>query len=176
MAKPLILIIAAVPIIFAGMIAIPMIINPQIPFSATNSDDRISIELTRYDLKKVSFGLTDRLSPIKSEILIISNEGNVRYLVTENERPLPEKTITIPKDEVKKLTAMIKETGFMSIPIDSISADESVSEYTKFSLKVTLNGNTKQIQWSEGNATSTFVPPIITMVESELERVIEKFN
>jgi hypothetical protein len=176
MAKPLILIIAAVPIIFAGMIAIPMIINPQIPFSATNSDDRISIELTRYDLKKISFGLTDRLSPIKSEILIISNEGNVRYLVTENEHPLPEKTITIPKDEVKKLTAMIKETGFMSIPIDSISADESVSEYTKFSLKVTLNGNTKQIQWSEGNATSTFVPPIITMVESELERVIEKFN
>jgi hypothetical protein len=174
--KPLILIIAAVPIIFAGLIAIPMITNPQIPFSATNSDDRITIELTRYDLKKISFGLTDRLSPIKSEILIISNEGDVRYLVTENEHPLPEKTMVIQKDEVKKLTAMIKETGFMNIPIDSIPADESVSEYTKFSLKVTLNGNTKQIQWSEGNATSTFVPPIITMVESELERVIEKFN
>jgi len=176
MAKPILLIIMAVPIIFAGMIAIPMIINPQIPFSATNADDRIAIELTRHDLKKVSFGLTDRLSPVKSEILIISNEGNVRYLVTENEQPLPEKTITIQKDEVKKLTAMIKETGFMNIPIDSIPADESVSEYTKFSLKVTLNGNTKQIQWSEGNATSTFVPPIITMVESELERVIEKLN
>ncbi len=176
MAKPILLIIMAVPIIFAGMIAIPMIINPQIPFSATNSDDRISIELTRHDLKKVSFGLTDRLSPVKSEILIISNEGNVRYLLTENEQPLPERTTILQKDEVKKLTAMIKETGFMNIPIDSISADESVSEYTKFSLKVTLNGITKQIQWSEGNATSTFVPPIITMVESELERVIEKFN
>ncbi len=176
MAKPLILIVAAVPIVLAALIAIPMIINPQIPFSATNSDDRITIELTRYDLKKISFGLTDRLTPVKSEILIISNEGNVRYLVTENEQPLPEKTMIIQKDEVKKLTAMIKETGFMNIPIDSIPADETVSEYTKFSLKVTLNGNTKQIQWSEGNATSTFVPPIITMVESELERVIEKFN
>ncbi|QLH09478.1 hypothetical protein [Candidatus Nitrosotenuis sp. DW1] len=176
MAKPILLIIMAVPIILAGMIAIPMIINPQIPFSATNADDRIAIELTRHDLKKVSFGLTDRLSPVRSEILIISNEGNVRYLLTENEQPLPERTITLQKDEVKKLTAMIKETGFMNIPIDSIPADESVSEYMKFSLKVTLNGNTKQIQWSEGNATSTFVPPIITMVESELERVIEKFN
>ena len=80
------------------------------------------------------------------------------------------------KPQVKKLTALIKETGFMQIPIDSIPADENVSEYVKFSLKVTLNGNTKQIQWSEGNATSTFIPPIITMVESELESVIQKFN
>ena len=176
MARPLILIIAAVPVLLAILIAIPMITNPQIPFTATNSDDRISIELTKYNLKKVSLGVTDRLTPVKSEILTISNEGNVRYLVTENEQPLPEKTMTLEKTRVKKLTALIKETGFMQIPIDSIPADENVSEFVKFSLKVTLNGNTKQIQWSEGNATSTFVPPIITMVESELESVIQKFN
>jgi hypothetical protein len=176
MAKPLILIIAAVPILLAILIAIPMIINPQIPFSATNSDDRISIELTKYSLKKVSFGVTDRLSPIKSKILTISNEGDVRYLVTENEHPLPEQTITLEKAQVKKLTALIKETGFMKIPIDSIPADENVSAFTKFSLKVTLNGQVKQIQWAQENATSVFVPPIIMMVESELERVIEKFN
>jgi hypothetical protein len=176
MARPLILIIAAVPVLLAILIAIPMIINPQIPFTATNSDDRLSIELTKYNLKKISLGVTDRLTPVKSEILTISNEGNVRYLVTENEQPLPEKTITLEKPQMKKLTALIKETGFMQIPIDSIPADENVSEFVKFSLKVTLNGNTKQIQWSEGNATSTFVPPIISMVESELESVIKKFN
>lgn len=176
MAKPLILIIAAIPILLAILIAIPMIINPQIPFSATNSDDRISIELTKYHLKKVSFGLTDRLAPLKSEILTISNEGNVRYLVTQDEHPLPEKTTTLEKSQVKKLTALIKETGFMQIPIDSIPADETISEYTKFSLKVTLNGQVKQIQWPEENATSTFIPPIVTMVESELESVIQKFN
>ena len=176
MAKPLILIIAAIPIVLAILIAIPMIINPQIPFTATNSDDRISFELTKYSLKKVSFGVTDRLAPLKSEILTISNDGDMRYLVIENEHPLPEKTMTLEKAQVKRLTALIKETGFMQIPIDSIPADEDKSEYTKFSLKVTLNGQVKQIQWPEENATSTFIPPIITKVESELESLILQFN
>jgi hypothetical protein len=49
-------------------------------------------------------------------------------------------------------------------------------EYDKFSLKVTLNGNTKQIQWPEQNATTTFIPPIITMVGSELQNVTKKIN
>jgi hypothetical protein len=40
MAKPLLLIVAAIPVILAIMIAIPMIINPQVPFSATNADDK----------------------------------------------------------------------------------------------------------------------------------------
>lgn len=176
MARPLILVIAAIPVLLAVLIAIPMISNPQIPFSATNSDDVISIELTKYDIKRISFGVTDRLSPAKSQILTISNDGSTRYLVTENERPLPEKTMTLEKAQVKKLTALIKETGFMKIPIDSIPADENVPAFTKFSLKVTLNGQVKQIQWAQENATSTFVPPIVAMVESELESVIQKFN
>jgi hypothetical protein len=64
----------------------------------------------------------------------------------------------------------------MQIPIDSISADNSMMEFDKFSLKVTLNGNTKQIQWPEQNATSTFIPPIITMVGSELQNVTKKLS
>jgi hypothetical protein len=150
--------------------------NPQIPFSATNADDRISIEFTKHRILKSSDGLTERLIPQKSEILTISNEGDVRYLVTANGAPLPEKTTSLGRDGVKRFIALIKETGFMQIPIDSISADNSMSEYDKFSLKVTLNGNTKQIQWPEQNATSTFIPPIITMVGSELQNVTKKIS
>ena len=176
MSKPLIMIAASVPIILAILIAIPMITNPQIPFSATNADDRISIEFTKHLIQKSSLGLTERLVPQKSEILTISNEGAVRYLVTEGGMPLPEKTATLNRDQVKKFIALIKETGFMQIPIDSIPADDSALEYEKFSLKVTLNGNTKQIQWPEQNATSTFIPPIMTMVGSELQNVTKKLN
>ncbi len=176
MARPLLLIIASIPVILAILIAIPMITNPQIPFSATNADDKISIEFTKHHIQKSALGLTERLVPLKSEILVISNEGTVRYLVTENGSPLPEKTTTLKRDEVKKFIALIKETGFMQIPIDSIPADRSMVEYTKFSLKVTLNGNTKQIQWPEHNATSVFIPPIMTMVGSELQNVTKKLN
>lgn len=174
MAKPLILIAASVPIIFAIMIAIPMIVNPQIPFSATNADDRISIEFTKHHLQKISLGVTDRITPQKSEILTISNEGNLRYLVTTDGVPQPEKTDSLERDDVKKFIAIVKETGFMKIPSDSITANDDVSEYNKYSLKVTLNGDTKQIQWVEQNATSALIPPILSQIQSSLENVTKK--
>jgi hypothetical protein len=176
MAKPILLIAASIPVILAILIAIPMITNPQIPFSAVNADDRISIEFTKHHLKKISFGVTDKLIPQKSEILTISSEGNTRYVMTEEGMPQPEKASTLDKAQLKKLTAMIKETGFMQIPIESIAPDDDILEYDRFSLKVTLNGNTKQFHWPEQNATSTLIPPIITLVGSELQNVTKKLN
>ena len=52
MVKLILIIGAAIPIILAALIAAPMIMNPQVPFSAANADDKISIELIKYDLKK----------------------------------------------------------------------------------------------------------------------------
>ncbi|MBM3904126.1 MAG: hypothetical protein FJ357_03185 [Thaumarchaeota archaeon] len=173
MAKPILIIGASIPVIFAILIAIPMIMNPQIPFSAANADDKINIELIKYDLKKTSLGVTDRLAPQKSEILTISDDGALRYTLTVPDVSPVEKSLILPKGNVTKLTALVKETGFMQLPIDNISADESQTEFTKFSLKVTLNGKTKHIQWAEQNATSTFVPPLISNVELELEKLID---
>jgi hypothetical protein len=176
MAKPLLLIAAAIPIIFAIMIAIPMITNPQIPFSAVTADDKISIEFTKQRLQKISLGVTDRITPLKTEILTISNQGDAKYIVTADGMNQPQKSMTLQKDYVKKLTALVKETGFMQIPIDSIQANDDVTEYDRFLLKVTLNANTKQIQWVEQNATSTFIPPIISVMGSELQNVTKKFD
>lgn len=173
MARPILIIGAAIPVILAILIAVPMILNPQIPFSAANADDKISIELIKYDLKKVSFGLTDKLVPQKSEVLNISNDGAVKYTLSIPDSPPTEKTTTLMKSNMTKLVALVKETGFMQLPIDSIPADESKMEYTKFSLKITLNGKTKQLQWPEQNATSSFIPPLVSNVESELEKLID---
>ena len=174
MARPILIIAASIPVILAILIAIPMITNPQIPFSAANADDKIAIELIKYDLKKISLGVTDRVTPQKSEILTVSDDGALKYtLSTPDEAPV-EKTLTLDKSQVTKLTALIKETGFMQIPIDSIPADEDKTQYTKFSLKVTLNGKTKQIQWPEQNATSAFIPPLVSNVELELEKLINQ--
>jgi hypothetical protein len=173
MAKPILIIGASIPVIFAILIAVPMITNPQIPFSAANADDKITIELIKYDLKKISFGVTEKLAPQKSEILTVSDDGVLKYAISVPDSSPIEKTLTLPKGNVTKLTALVKETGFMQLPIDNISADESQIEFTKFSLKVTLNGRTKQIQWPEQNATSTFIPPLVSNVELELEKLID---
>jgi hypothetical protein len=47
-----------------------------------------------------------------------------------------------------------------------------VESYTKFTIKITLNDERIQIFWPEQDATEKFIPPIVTMLESELEEII----
>ena len=80
------------------------------------------------------------------------------------------------EEKLRKLTAMIKETGFMEIPTDSFPVREGTDEYQKSTIKVTLNGQTRQIHWPEQNATDHFVPPIITRIETELDQIIRELE
>ena len=47
---------AAIPAIMAILIAIPLLTQPEIPFSAANPNDKIEIEYTKHQLKKISHG------------------------------------------------------------------------------------------------------------------------
>ena len=69
---------------------------------------------------------------------------------------------------------MIKETGFIEIPSESFPIMENATEYQKSNVKINLNGRENQIHWPEQNVTSGFIPPIVTMVESELDEIIAK--
>ena len=174
MVKPIIIAVGAIPVILALLIAVPLITKSEIPFSASNPNDVIELEYTKHQLKKISFGITERLVAQKSEILLIKNDGDLRYTVTEDEITKPDKISDLDDETMKKLRALIKETGFIFIPTESFPIIDDVDEYQKSSLKITLNGKVNQIHWPEQNATEKFVPPIITMVESELDHIIEQ--
>ncbi|MFB5626590.1 MAG: hypothetical protein ACE5R5_00140, partial [Nitrosarchaeum sp.] len=90
MVKPIVLIIATIPAIIAILIAIPLITKSDIPFSASNPNDVIEIEYAKYQLKKISFGVTERTGAEKIEILSIKNNGDIRYSVTEDGYPKPD--------------------------------------------------------------------------------------
>ena len=60
----------------------------------------------------------------------------------------------------------------MQIPVESFPVLENVTEYQKSNVKITLNGRNQEIHWPEQNATSGFIPPIITMVEAELDAIM----
>ena len=77
---------------------------------------------------------------------------------------------------MNKIKALIKETGFIAIESNSFSILENVKDYQKSSVKITLNGRVNQIHWPEPNATSDFIPPIITMVESELDKIMSEIS
>ncbi|MFB5605879.1 MAG: hypothetical protein ACE5R7_06290, partial [Nitrosarchaeum sp.] len=78
--------------------------------------------------------------------------------------------------KLRKLRALIKETGFISIPSESFPIFDNVTAYQKSNIKITLNGKINQINWPEQNATGKFIPPIISMVESQLDNIVEQIR
>lgn len=176
MVRTLYLALGAIPVIVALLISIPMLTKNEIPTSAANSFDTIEIEYTKHQLKKLSYGITERVGAEKTEILSIKNDGALKYSVTEQGYLQPDKRSKLDESQLNKIRAIIKETGFMSIPSESFPVLENVTEYQKSNVKVTLNGRANQIHWPEQNATDGFIPPIITMVEAELDRIISEIG
>ena len=174
MVKISIIIVSAIPIFFAILIAASLLNQQEIPTTAVVPEDKISIEYSKHQLKLVSFGVTERAGSQFSEILIVKDDGKIIYSVIEEGYPRPDEKTTINNEKLTKLTAMIKETGFMEIPTDSFPVREGVTDYQKSSIKVTLNGQIRQIHWVEQNSTDHFVPPIITMIELELDQIINQ--
>ena len=174
MAKPILFVLGAIPAIFAILIAVPLVTQTEIPVIAVNSDDVIEFEYTKHQLQTVSFGVTERLGAVQTEILTIDNDGKVRYQLIQDGAPQPDKKSTIKLENVTRITALVKETGFMKIPSESFPIRDGITEYQKSTLKITLNGEITQIHWPEQNVTEKFVPPIITAVERELDAVIKQ--
>ncbi len=174
MVKTSLIIVSAIPIFFAILIAASLLSQQEIPTTAVVPEDKITIEYSKHQLKLVSFGVTERTGSQFTEILTVKDDGEIKYSVVEEGYPKPDKKSTINKDKLTKLTALIKETGFMEIPTDSFPVREGVTDYQKSSIKVTLNGQIRQIHWVEQNSTEHFVPPIITMVELELDQIINQ--
>ena len=176
MAKPIYFLLGAIPVIVALLISVPLITKNEIPISAANSFDKIEIEYTKHQLKKISNGITERIGAQKTEILLIKNNGDTKYTITEKGYPQPDIKSKIDQKKLDKIKALIKETGFIAIEPNSFSVLENVKDYQKSSVKITLNGHVNQIHWPESNATSNFIPPIITMVESELDKIMSEIS
>ena len=58
MVKPIYLALGAIPVIVALLISVPLLTKNEIPISAANSIDKIQIEYTKHQLKKISYGVT----------------------------------------------------------------------------------------------------------------------
>ena len=173
MVKTIYIALGAIPVIAALLISVPLITKNEIPTSAANSLDNIDIEYTKHQLKKISYGVTERVGAQKTEVLFIKNDGDLKYSLTEQGYIQPDIRSKLDENKLNKIKALIKETGFIEIPSESFPIMENATEYQKSNVKITLNGKENQIHWPEQNVTSGFIPPIITMVESELDTIIE---
>jgi len=176
MVKPILVVGGSIPIILAIIIVIPLVTTPEIASTAIDPLDKSEIEFTTHHLRNISPGITDRITADQTEIIVIKNDGTVLYSITKDGKVSPQKTIKIDNAQRMKLVAMIKETGFLSIPFESFSIKEGTDSYQKFGLKITLNENTNQLYWPEEDATDQMIPPIITMVQEELEAIMQSIR
>ncbi len=174
MVKPIILVMGAIPAVVAALFAVSLLAPPEIPFSAAVPEDNIEIEYTVHDLRKVSFGVTERVGADRTEILTVERDGDLTLITTDGGYPQPTVHSSLSGEDVIRLIALIKETGFMAIPEDTFPVREDVSEYRRHTVKITLNGAVTKVTWPEQNATDTFLPPLITHVESNLQSVLER--
>jgi hypothetical protein len=123
-------------------------------------------------MKKISFGLTQSIGAQKTEVLTISNDGQTSYGLTKDGYSAPDVKYQLSKQEVTRLAALVKETGFMEIPQTSFPVKNDISEYDKYGLEITLNGKSVNISWPDQNSTDEFVPPLISQVQTSLDGVI----
>jgi hypothetical protein len=123
-------------------------------------------------MKKISFGLTQSIGAQKTEVLTISNDGQTSYSLTKDGYSEPDVKYQLPKEEITRLTALVKETGFMEIPQTSFQVKNDLNEYDKYGLQITLDGKSVNISWPDQNSTDEFIPPLISQVQTSLDGVI----
>ena len=176
MVKPIYIALGTIPVIVAILLVTPLLLKNEIPTTAANYTDTLEIQYTKHQLKKISYGVTERVGAQKTEILYIKNNGDLKYSVTDQGYLKPDVRSKLDETKLDKIKALIKETGFIAIPSESFEIMDNATEYQKSNVKVTLNGHVNQIHWPEQNATTGFIPPIITMVETELDLIMAEFG
>ena len=176
MVKPILLLAGAIPVIVAILIIVPLVTYPEIPIIAVDPDDNVQIEFTKHELIKSSFGVTERFGAKQTEIISIENDGSIKYSLIKDSIPEPEKNSSVDTATKMKLAAMIKETGFLAIPTDSFTIRDDINEFVKFGVKITYNGEVSQLYWPEQDATEKFIPPMMTMIEEELENIMDELR
>ena len=78
MVKPVYFVLGAIPVIVAILLALPLVTKNEIPVSASNSFDKLEIEYTKHQLKKISNGIAERTGSEKTEIILIKNDGEIK--------------------------------------------------------------------------------------------------
>jgi len=163
--KRLLIVIAFVIVIIALAIAIPKI-SPG--GQATTTPTEMRIEFIKEEMKRVSFGVTESIGAQKSEALTITEDGTAFYNVNvEGERGSQTK-FQADAEELKRIRALIAETGFMQIPKEQFDAGDNVTEFTRYTLTATLGSNTKTIQWVDEESSKDSVPALLTRLKDSL--------
>ena len=169
--KKVLIAAAVIPIMIALVIAIPKI-SPS-DQTVTSTSAQIRIEFVKEDMKRVSFGVTETIGAQKSETLIINNDGTAFYNVNVEGEKGSQTRFQVGAQELKRIKALVSETGFMQLPKEQFDARDNATEFTRYTLTVSLNGSSKTVQWVDESSSKDFVPALLTKLRDTLLETIK---
>ncbi len=165
---------AVIPIIVILVIAIPKISPGDQP--STTAASLFRIEFIKEDMKRISFGVTERAGALTSEKLIIDEKGRALYDVRVEGEKGSQTRFQVSLLDVKRLKALITDTGFMQIPKSEFATKEDAVEFTRYTLKVDLGSQAKTVRWADESSSKDFVPPLLTMLSDSITKIIETYT
>lgn len=163
---------AIIPIIIALAIAIPKI-SPSADQAPAASVSLVRIEFIKEDIKRVSYGVTERAGALKSEALTIDGKGRAFYDVRVEGEKGSQTRFQVSSQDMKRLNALIADTGFMQIPKSDFAVKDDASEFTRYTLNVNLGNQAKMVQWADESASKDFVPPLLTKISDTLTEIVK---
>lgn len=176
MSKKVLIGAAAIPIVIALVIAIPKISPGGEQTATSTTASFMRIEFTKEDVRVISFGVTERVGALRSESLVIDEKGQAFYDVKVEGEKGSQNRFKVSSQDMKRLKSLITDTGFMQIPKSEFEAKEDVEEYTRFTIKVDLDGQEKTVQWADPSVAQDFVPPLLIMLADRLGEIIQTYK
>lgn len=155
--------------IVAVLLITPLLTTEKVPPSALLPTDVIEFEYAQQSISVVS-GSAGGPMTLESRVLEIDGDGNVRLHVS-NDSGTDSYESVVDGEMLRRLGALVKETGFFEITPLTFLPDERPEMYDLYTMSVSLNGLEKSVRWSTGGVLENFVPPILVMIQEELDSI-----
>lgn len=166
--------VCAVAAIVATLLVVPLITRDNVPPSALLPTDVLEFEYAQRTIV-ASGDIIEREHAVESRVLAIDDSGRATLYVG-SDSGTTESGGLADDESLHRLRALIKETGFLKIAPSAFLPDERPDTYELYTLSVTLNGKQKSVRWSAGEDGENFVPPIIIMIQDELDAIRSRLS
>ena len=177
LSKKVILASIIVAVITITLFALQVILSSSSSAILT-TNSKLSIQFTKEDMKRVGFGVVERVAAERIERIIINDDGKGFYTMQQGSNTI-QKEFTIDNDTLKRIRSLINDYGLLSVNINKESIDDE-NEFLRYTLSITLDGNTKVIRWVErlnvDEMKPADVPPLLIRVRDVLLSIMSKAN
>jgi hypothetical protein len=162
MAKKFLIVVAGIVAVMAALVFLP---------GVPTQNGEVDIEYQRQEF----YGLDGQHVGGDRETLHISNDSSAKYARLDSQGAvLEQKTFSVSSDDMKVLSELFLNTGFMQIPASAYEKRDDVSNFTAYQLVVTSADEFKSIRWVNVEAGVENIPAIVVNAGTRLDAIIEK--